>query len=74
MDAYANDRGPEREMNVPSDLQMLEMVIVQNTVIYPLAGRTLSIDRLKCITIPGDTWKIAEITMWIQIKRPAVFT
>lgn len=74
MDAYANDHGPEGEMFYPPDLQVLETVVVQKTVIDPFASGSVLVDVFKQVGVPRDGCMEPEVTVFFDVYSPAVST
>ena len=72
MDAYADDHGPEGEMFYPPDLQVLETVVVQKTVIDPFASGPVPVDVLKQAGIPWYGRMEPEVAVFFDIYGPAV--
>ena len=72
MYAYAKDHGPEGKMADAANFQVLEPVIVQETVVDPFTSGTVLIDILELVGIPRDRRVEPEVPMVLDIGRPSV--
>lgn len=72
MDTDPDDHCPEGEMFYPPDLQVLETVVVQETVIDPFASGTVLVDVLKQVRVPWDGCMEPEVTVFFDVYSPAV--
>ena len=51
---------------------MLQATVVQNTVIYPLAGSPFTINIFVCFRFPRDSGMKTQISMVLDINRAAI--
>lgn len=52
--------------------QVLQIIVVQNTVIYPLASSTFPVNIFVLFGIPRDTWMETQVTMFFDINRTTI--
>lgn len=72
MDADADQHHPKGEMILSPNLQVLQTVIIEDPVIYPLRGSTFAISFFIKSGIPGNTGMEAEVGMMFDVNRPAI--
>lgn len=67
-----NEHAPERKMIPASYHQMLQTVVIEHTVIEPLAGCPLLIEVLVLLRIPWNPWMETEVCMVFDIDRASI--
>ena len=72
MDADADQHCPKREMILSPDLQMLQTIIIEDTVVDPFTGSTLAVGFFIKVGIPGDTGMETQVGMVFDINSPAI--
>ena len=72
MDAYSDDHRPERKMVITADFKLLKVVVIQNTVIYPLTGRTFIVNGFVLVTVPWNTWMKPEVGIILYINCASI--
>ena len=68
MYAYSNEHTPERKMVLSAYFQMLQAVVIENAVIYPLTGSAFTVNLFVLLGIPGDTWLEAQAAVILYVN------
>ena len=63
MDAYAYEHSPERKMVFSTYFQMLQAVVVEDTVIEPLTGGTFAVYCFIFFGIPWDSGMETQVSV-----------
>ncbi len=66
--AYADEHTPERKMILPTYFQMLQAVVIKDTVIYPLTGSALAVNIFVLLGIPRYTGLEAQVTVVLYVN------
>lgn len=72
MNTDANEHCPEREMILSPYFQMLQAVVVEDTVIDTLARRPLAVYLPVLIRIPRDAGMEAEVTVILYVDGATI--
>lgn len=59
-------------MILPTYFQMLQAVIIEDTVIYPLTGSAFTVDLFVLLGIPGYAGLKAQITIVLYVNSAAI--
>ena len=72
MDAYADEHAPEGKMIPATYFQVLQAVVVQDTVVDTLTGCAFTVYFPVFVGIPGDTGMETEIAVILYINGAAI--
>ena len=72
MDAYSDDHCPEGKMIITADFKILKVVVIKDTIIYPLTGRTFTVNGFVLVTIPWNTWMKPKVGAVLYIDCPSI--
>ncbi len=72
METHPDDHCPKGIVVIPADLQVEQMVIIQNPVIYALTGSAFFIDSFILLTAPRDPGRKSEIRINLEINGPSI--
>ena len=72
MDAYPDDHCPEGKMVITSNFELLQVVVVQDTVIHTFAGRSFVVDGFVLFTVPRNTRMKPEVGTVLYIDCPSI--
>ncbi len=64
MYAYANEHTPERKMILSTYFQMLQAVVIEDTVIYPLTGSAFTVN---VFVLPGIPRYTGQRYLWASL-------
>jgi len=70
--AYADEHTPERKMVLPTYFQMLQAVVIEDTVIYPFTGSTFPVNIFVLLGIPWYTGLKAQIAFVFYVNSAAI--
>lgn len=70
--AYAYEHSPKRKMVPAAYFQMLQAVIVQDTVIDPFACSALTVDCYILLRTSGDTWLETQVTAVLYVDSTPI--
>ncbi len=70
--AYANEHAPERKMILSAYFQMLQTVVIKDTVIYPLAGSAFTVNILVLFRLPWYAGLEAQVTVILNVNGAAI--
>jgi len=68
----ANDHCPEGIMIISTNHHLLQMIVIQNTVIYALTGSAFTVDGTVKISATWDTWMKAQVSADFKVNSPAI--
>lgn len=72
MYAYADEHTPEREMIPSPYFQMLQAVVIEDAVIYPLTGSTFLVDILILLGIPWYTGLETQVCIILYVDSAPI--
>lgn len=72
MNADTDDHCPERIMIISTNHHLLQMIVIQNTVIYALAGSTFAIDGTVKIGATWYAWMKAQVSADLKVNSSAI--
>lgn len=72
MDAYAYEHSPERKMIFSTYFQMLQAVVVEDTVIKPLTGGTFAVYCFIFFGIPRDSGMETQVAVILYVNGAPV--
>lgn len=72
MDAYPSDYRPEGKKVIAADFKILKVVVIQDTVIYQLTGRTFTVNGFVLVTISWNTRMKPEVGSVLYIDCPSM--
>ena len=72
MNAYPDDHCPEGKMVITTNFELLQVVVVQDTVIHTFAGRTFIVNGFVLFTVPWNTWMKPKIGTILYIDCPSI--
>ncbi len=67
MDADPNQHSPEGKVVFSPYFQMLQAVVIEDAVIYPLTGSALTVNILVLLGTPWDTGMEAQVCMVLYV-------
>ena len=70
--AYAYNHSPKRKMVPAAYFQMLQAVVIQDTVIDPFTCSAFTVYYFILIRISGDTWMETQVSMIFYVGSPPV--
>lgn len=70
--AYADEHGPERKMILSAYFQILQAVVIEDTVIYPLTGAAFAVDLFVLQGIPGYAGLEAQTAIVLYVNGAAI--
>ena len=72
MDVDADDHGEKRIPFSGMDSHIMEMVVIQNPVVYPFAGSPVVVNLWLFIRSSRDGWIKADITLRLRVDSSAI--
>ncbi len=66
--AYANEHTPERKMILSTYFQMLQTVVIEDTVIYPLTGSAFLVNVFVLLGIPRYTGLETQVAVVLYVN------
>ena len=72
MDAYANQHSPERKVVYAPYFQVLQAVVVQDSVISSFTGGTLTVYRFVFFGIPWNTGMETQVTVVLYVDGASI--
>jgi len=70
--AYADEHTPERKMILSPYFQMLQTVVIEDTVIYPLTGGAFLVNIFILLGVPGYAWLEAQVAFVLYVDRASI--
>ncbi len=70
--AYADEHTPERKMVFPAYFQVLQAVVIEDTVIYPLTGSAFLVNVFVLLGIPRYTGLETQVAFVLYINGAAI--
>lgn len=72
MYAYANEHTPERKMVLSTYFQMLQTVVIEDTVIYPLTGSAFTVNIFILLGIPWYTGLETQVAFVLYVNGASI--
>lgn len=72
VDTDADNHGPEGKMLIPADFHFLQMVIIQDAVIYPFTGSAFTVNGFVFVTAPGNPGMEPEAGSCFYVNGPSI--
>ncbi len=70
--AYANEHTPERKMVLSPYFQVLQAVVIEDTVIYPLTGSAFTVNVFVLLGIPRYTGQETQVAVVLYVNGATV--